>query len=547
MNKTIIININGIVFHIEEDAYEALRSYMIDVKKHFGHSADSHEIVGDIENRIAEMFNERIVEGKKEVITMADVNDVIGQMGRVSEFEYSGEEENVGDDGRDPAYRDRTSYGESYTRVPRKLFRDPDDRILGGVSSGLGHYFGIAAPWLRLIFVILFITGGAGLLVYIIMWIVTPLARTRADRMAMRGEAPNLQNFKRKFEEEMEGVRANFTEADGSARTTLRSAGNVIGRIVVVFVKIIAVLFILAICIGIIVLLVAILASFGILAAGSGLAMFPIDTIELGIRDTLLISLMFVASIPLIALIALIIRIVFNQRVIGRYMGFALLATWLIASGISIYHLVATHNDNRVKSILTDEKRLEPSPVYRLGIHDPTKIRLNDTLDREERSAYILRQAGARSFVDAGVRISSYTHIGATMEIQRIDSLEQPTIITEYSARGGSYEAAAERAGKIVHRFAQNGERIVIDNYYGIGENEPLRDQVVKLYLNIPVGTIVYIHKDLARILRRIPLHQCEQHYLARDGYLPEETAWIMTQSGLKCMVEAPVSDGSEL
>ena len=81
MNKTIIININSIVFHIEEDAYEILRSYMIDIKRHFGRSEDSKEILEDIENRIAEMFSERIHSGKKEVIGIDDVNQVIAQMG----------------------------------------------------------------------------------------------------------------------------------------------------------------------------------------------------------------------------------------------------------------------------------------------------------------------------------------------------------------------------------------------------------------------------------------------------------------------------------
>src|SRR5690606_38551557 len=108
MNKTIIININGIVFHIEEDAYDALRSYMIDVKKHFAYTEDSKEIVGDIENRIAEMFNERIVPGKKEVITMQDVEEVCAQMGKVSDFES----DNAGDS---YDYSRQSYYGSGYS------------------------------------------------------------------------------------------------------------------------------------------------------------------------------------------------------------------------------------------------------------------------------------------------------------------------------------------------------------------------------------------------------------------------------------------------
>ena len=102
MNKTIIININGIVFHIEEEAYEVLRKYMIEIKRHFGKSPENQEILEDIEMRIAEMFSERIEKGRKEVVTMEDVEQVINQMGRVSDFEensFESEEESAKETG----------------------------------------------------------------------------------------------------------------------------------------------------------------------------------------------------------------------------------------------------------------------------------------------------------------------------------------------------------------------------------------------------------------------------------------------------------------
>src|SRR5690606_18705577 len=87
MNKTIIININGIVFHIEEDAYEILRSYMTEVKRHFAYSTDNEEIVQDIENRLAEMFTERLTEQSKQVIVQQDVVDITARMGNVNDFD----------------------------------------------------------------------------------------------------------------------------------------------------------------------------------------------------------------------------------------------------------------------------------------------------------------------------------------------------------------------------------------------------------------------------------------------------------------------------
>src|ERR1700709_1437040 len=114
MNKTIIININGIVFHIEEDAYEVLKNYMTDVKRHFLNSADSLEITTDIENRIAEMSSDLLAPETKQVIVEQDVNTVIDQMGRVEYFDaiYEDTEPMAGG-----AY--------TYTTSERRLFRDP--------------------------------------------------------------------------------------------------------------------------------------------------------------------------------------------------------------------------------------------------------------------------------------------------------------------------------------------------------------------------------------------------------------------------------------
>src|ERR1700710_2090330 len=123
MNKTIIININGIVFHIEEDAYEILKSYMTDVKRHFMNSADSLEITTDIENRIAEMFTEILETDSKQVIVEQDVNSVIEQMGSVADFDYPDDDATASNN---YSYRNTES---------RRLFRDPDDHLVGGVCS----------------------------------------------------------------------------------------------------------------------------------------------------------------------------------------------------------------------------------------------------------------------------------------------------------------------------------------------------------------------------------------------------------------------------
>src|SRR5690606_3420602 len=443
MNRTIIININGIVFHIEEDAYDVLRSYMIEVKKHFGNTADSHEIVGDIENRIAEMFSDRIVHGKKEVVTMQDVNDVIAQMGRVSDFETEGQQE---------GYTTDDSYDFPPSSGERKLMRDPDDKVFGGVGSGLGHYFAIEARWIRVILVLLFVFGGTGLLLYVILWIVMPLARTRADRMAMRGEAPNLQNFKRSFQEEMEGLRSNFTGAEEGIKRGLNSAGNFLMRVFVVFVKVIGVLVIVGLCGGLVVLVVAIIASFGFFGADAEMAMFPLNVVQPDYRTPMLVSALVVAVIPFIALVALIIRILFNRSAMGQYTGFTLLIVWLIAVGFTVVYATRTLNDFREESTVVEERPLEQYPVYHLTRNDMTVIRLQR--DSSDRISHIRQRAVTRNrnILDGQSRMH--------LRIVKVDSLQTPSLTYEYSAHGATYEKAAERAGTIDYDFQQQGDTL---------------------------------------------------------------------------------------
>src|SRR5690606_5974869 len=144
------------------------------------------------------------------------------------------------------------------------------------------------------------------------------LARTRADRMAMRGEAPNLQNFKRSFQEEMEGPRANFTGAEAGIKRGLNAAGGFLVGACVVVMEVSGVLLVMGVCGGLIVLVVAIVASFGVFGSDAEMAMFPLNVIEPDFRTPMLISALVVAVIPFVALVALIIRILFNRSAMGQ-------------------------------------------------------------------------------------------------------------------------------------------------------------------------------------------------------------------------------------
>ncbi|MGB0177807.1 MAG: PspC domain-containing protein, partial [Owenweeksia sp.] len=139
MNKTLNINLGGLIFHIDEDAYHILERYLTTLKRQFSTAEGGEEIIRDIEVRIAELFRERTTKAK-EVISSADVEEVISIMGKPEDYLDSEED---GASGR--------SFEDTYYTPKKRIFRDPDDRILGGVASGLAAYFNIDPLWMRLL------------------------------------------------------------------------------------------------------------------------------------------------------------------------------------------------------------------------------------------------------------------------------------------------------------------------------------------------------------------------------------------------------------
>lgn len=195
MRKTITINLNAGIFHIDEDAYEVLKQYLWQIESHFSNLDERKEIIADIEARLAELF--RAGSAQQEVIiTMTDVEKVIEILGQPEEI--AGEEIPF------------NQMGQSQHKRPRRLYRDIDNRILGGVCSGLAAFFNIDVTIVRILAVILALFGGGGLLIYIILWIFVPSAITTAQKLEMKGEPVTIKNIGKAVKEEFEQVKKNL-------------------------------------------------------------------------------------------------------------------------------------------------------------------------------------------------------------------------------------------------------------------------------------------------------------------------------------------------
>lgn len=185
MKKTITVSLGGMVFCLDDEAYQQLERYLKRLELRFSDDIDKRDIMNDIESRMAEHFKENFPESSM-VIDINEVNRVITIMGDPSDF--SG-------DTQDKSKKNYSS------RANKRLYRDPENRVLGGVSSGIGYYWNIDPLVIRIIFVITALWGGGGIFVYLILWIVIPEARTAAERLEMTGEPVTAENIGRSFQE----------------------------------------------------------------------------------------------------------------------------------------------------------------------------------------------------------------------------------------------------------------------------------------------------------------------------------------------------------
>lgn len=187
MKKTLTINLNGIVWTINEDAYQELKNYLDELEKSFA-SDEEKDILSDIEDRISELFSERL-DKKRVVVELADVEYVISVLGKVSDFS-----------------EERQSEKENKKRFKR-FYRDPENKIIAGIASGLAAYLGWDVTLLRVLFVLLLIFGFTYFLpIYLLIWLIAPEAISSSQKLEMKGvdvTIDSIKNIKSKIVESM--------------------------------------------------------------------------------------------------------------------------------------------------------------------------------------------------------------------------------------------------------------------------------------------------------------------------------------------------------
>lgn len=332
MKKVIKVSLGKIAFTIEEDGYLVLKGYLEELNDHYRGKQNGNEIIEGIEERMAELFIEKA--GAGSIVTINVINEVVRILGRPDAIDEESNEESY----------ERSSA--SASRAEKRLYRDPDHKMIGGVCSGLAAYFNIEIAIVRVIFlVLLFIswaphiffpfTGIGGsfiLLAYIVMWIAIPEARTVKQKFAMRGEKPDLSNIQRNVERGAARVGRDINRAGRRAAPAVNEVFRVISKIFAVFL----VLFSLG---GIL------LFSFLLLGVEIFHGFIPIDVldyIKLGLTDTLWLKISSLAFffLPLVGMLYGGIQILFEFRNPRFRPGLIIFILWVIAGFASVTLLV---------------------------------------------------------------------------------------------------------------------------------------------------------------------------------------------------------------
>lgn len=532
MNKTLTINISQIVFHIDENAYEALSKYLNTIKSYFNNNASRDEIITDIEARIAEIFSAKI-NASKQVITQTDVDEMIAIMGNPEVFKNEEEFDQNTSNSQSNTFNENTN-------KTKRIFRDPDDKVIGGVCSGIGAYFGIDPIWLRLAFAIAFFIFGTGFLFYLLLLVVIPKAKTTAEKLEMRGEKVNINNIEKKIKEEFDDIKKTFNNKDNEwvkATSTFFSKlvavlEQLLHGIVRIFAVIIGYAFIV---VGLIVLIVFLLGIFGnsayisiddldvwTLNLSQSLDLFFANSIQLLLSK---IALLLLIGIPLLMLMYRGIRILFKIKSKQIWIGRLSSVLWVTGLLTSIYLFAVMSNEFKQRSSVKDRINFGTGTINTVHLQLPDDFKWNLEKDEEDIDWDNYRLNG---WVFRIKNEDGFSFLTPQIDIQKsnTDSFQLLLIRT---AKGKTKKQALSRAESIIYNYTIQDSIIVLNPTFELKPEEKWRAQQVKIIIKVPIGKSVFIDKKMRPLI--YDLDNVTNTY---DGDMINHK-WTMRSNGLTC------------
>jgi phage shock protein PspC (stress-responsive transcriptional regulator) len=520
MKETIKINLNQRLFDLDTDAYERLKSYLDSLRKYFDKNPDeAEEILQDIEQRIAEILEEKI-KGGKLVIGLADIDEIISLMGTIDDFvrDNNPSDEDTGEEGNE----NRKSRADDYSRDNRRLYRDIDNNIIGGVCSGISAFFNIDAVWIRLAFVLFCFANGIGLLIYLILWAIVPAARTTAQRLQMKGRPVTVENIQDSVKLEYERVKDNFNKYSKSesfkrSRDTAYEILNTLGQIALVMIKVVLIL----LGVGLVIALLAfLLGFFGVVAVGWDFHEWKLPNIPL--REHIgpvfhnitffSIALMLVILIPVVSILAGIVKLIFGIRT-----GYGILSAfawtiWALALVYVIISLISGKNLDLHSYKEKDEVILEVNNAKSLYVN----------LDRKTFSGW---EIGYFTFLNHEIirnKITDQYYLKPRFSIlPSEDTLMR--IVIEKTATIPPFRKHFYK--NCQYYWSQQDTLLILDNYFNFDEDEIWQLPGINICLFVPEGRTLVLDRRIEELIKDsyqedFPLFQYNTLLTMKNGKL---------------------------
>ncbi len=580
MHKTISINIGGMFFQIDEQAYMILEAYLESLKIHFATTEGKEEIIQDIEARIAEIFQTKIEAGQV-LISQQIVDETINILGKPRDM-----------DNRDS---EQESKQETKKTTKKRLFRDEDNHVLGGVCSGLGHYLDVDPVWFRLGFVIGLIFFASSILVYLVLWIIIPRAMSMEDKMNMKGSPMTISEIEHNIKSEFEDLKTRFHEMKGDVKRRTRrevhdmkrkmrqakqeakytytqrymasfiaskktekihnhGIGSVFGEILYHFVRF------LGTTVGIFLLILAIVLTASLvlsLTASDSFLFFTkwgISSFSLPALSNMffenswqqqlaVVSLILLIGVPLLMLIFNSIRMIIGFKTKIRIVSVTASLIWLTGLILAIFLTINIIGNFNEKSTVKQEVML-PQPKETLTIDvkdnlpnlvtthfvDDENIDVDIDINKHERFVF-----SNFYLLNNGTQFCAYGFPKLKIIPSETDAYK--LTVVKFS-RGTTIMNARNRAEVINMNISIADSTMSISNYFLLPYFEKWRNQSVKIVLEVPEGKSIFMTKRVENLIYDRDnvdgswnLDMIGKKMIMKDGELIENTEIEKTDS----------------
>ncbi len=532
MNKTININLGGVFFHIDEMAYQKLKKYLDAIRRSLSDDPKGRdEIITDIESRIGELLSEK-VKDIRQVINENDIDEVVEVMGKPEDYMVD-----------DEVFSDN-DYQTHQRSNNKKLYRDGNDKFLGGVSSGIAHYFNADVIWIRLAWLVAAFGFGFGFIVYPILWILLPQANTTAEKLEMEGEDVNISNIEKKIKDELtdaservkNGINevsdkvksADYTKYRDKAKSGSQDMVETLGKIFT------AIFMVIGKFIGVILIIISVVTIISLL-----IGMFTVGSLDFiqedwfyqntmaynnsGLPIWMISVLTFIlVGIPFFFLFSLGLRILSNNsKSIGKVAKLSLFGVWLVALLFAIFFGTKQFMQSAYDGTVTSNQEISviSNDTLKIKLVDNKNFSNHSELKRGWGYSTVFDENNVEKIYSNNIRLNVYT-----------SDNDQVYVKTRKKSQGRSRTEARENAETIGYDFQLFEDELRLDGYFLADVKNKFREQKIYIDLYIPKNKTIYLDKTTRSFLYDV---DNTQNIYDRDM---AKHYFKMTESGLTCL-----------